>query len=249
MAVMIPFPDVASIAFAQAAGAALAGGVLMGFTGFGSTLTMVPLITLVWGPTEAVAIAIFISIVGTAQLYPGAIRIADWPDLWPAAVGALIGAPLGAIMLLTGDPEVTRRIMGGAVIAVAAIMMRGWLYRGPRNSGVSGGFGLFGGFISGYFGIGAPAVTMYYLSAERTAAVQRANIVLVLLAFSVVTISSLAIGGGVGARTLTRAVALLPVYMGGIWVGDRLFRIASDAIYRRVALWLLVAMGITVMTL
>jgi uncharacterized membrane protein YfcA len=223
MAVMIPFPDVASIAFAQAAGAALAGGVLMGFTGFGSTLTMVPLITLVWGPTEAVAIAIFISIVGTAQLYPGAIRIADWPDLWPAAVGALIGAPLGAIMLLTGDPEVTRRIMGG--------------------------FGLFGGFISGYFGIGAPAVTMYYLSAERTAAVQRANIVLVLLAFSVVTISSLAIGGGVGARTLTRAVALLPVYMGGIWVGDRLFRIASDAIYRRVALWLLVAMGITVMTL
>jgi hypothetical protein len=234
---------------AFAATAAALGGALMGFTGFGGTLVMVPLVALVWGPTDAIAISMIVATFATAQLLPVITREADWPDVWPGMMGAVIGAPLGVLMLLSTDPALTRRLMGLIIILVAVIMMRGWLYRGPRNKGICGAFGSFGGFTSGYFGMGAPAVTLYYLSGQKQPAVQRANILLVLLVHIMVVVVVLALDGRIGFNTLLLSGALYLPYAGATWIGARVFRRASHEIYRRVCLWLLIVMGITVAAL
>ena len=128
-------------------------------------------------------------------------------------------------------------------------MMRGWLYRGPRNMGVCGAFGGFGGITGGYLGIAAPAVTVYYLSAQRRPAVQRANILLVLLVNTIVVIAVLTLEGKITLTTLLLSGALLVPYAGLTWIGARAFRRASAEAYRRVCLWLLVVMGVTVAVL
>ena len=241
--------DLLTLEVAFAATAAALGGALMGFTGFGGTLITVPLVALVWGPTDAIAISMIVATIATAQLLPRITREADWPDVWPGMVAALIGVPLGVLMLLSVDPDITRRLMGVVIVLVAVIMVRGWLYRGPRNKGVCGAFGGFGGITGGYFGIAAPAVTMYYLSAQRHPAVQRANILLVLWVNTIIVVAVLTLEGRITLTTLLLSGALLVPYAGSTWIGAYAFRRASAEAYRRVCLWLLIVMGVTVAAL
>ena len=78
---------------------------------------------------------------------------------------------------------------------------------------------------------------------------QRANIIITVGIVAVVMLVALIVGGGVGIETVTRGVVISPFYMVGFWVGGRLFAIAPAELYRKVALWLLIVTGISVMVL
>lgn len=236
-------------AFVYASVAAALGGLLLGFTGFGSTLVMVPLLTFIYGPAQAVAVGVVLASLGPALLVPSAAREADWPDLAPACFMSLLIAPVGIYLLLTGDPGLTRRLMGVLVIFVALIMIRGWNYCGPRSTLTSIVCGAFTSFTNGYFGMGAPGVTIYYLSETIPATVQRANILILLCVASTVTIVGIVIGGGANWNTLLLGAALFFPFVIPMWIGARFFRQASGDIYRRVCLWLLIVMGVVVIVL
>ena len=139
--------------------------------------------------------------------------------------------------------------MGGVVIIVAVIMIRGWNYNGPRNVGTSLACRAFGGFTSGYFGMAAPAVTIYYLSSAARAAVQRANILIALGVFASVSLIAVTVGGGANWGTLVLGAALFLPFSIPIWVGAHIFRRASNEFYRRACLWLLIVMGVAVILL
>ena len=90
---------------------------------------------------------------------------------------------------------------------------------------------------------------LYFLAAQASSRVQRANILLSMLLIGAMVIVPLAIGGAVGLDTVTRCFVLMIPYGAAMWVGARVFRHTSDAIYRRVALVLLMAMGISTLFL
>ena len=235
--------------FAYTLAVTAAGGMLQGFTGFGATLVMVPLLTFVYGPAESVAVGIGLSALGSVLLLPEASRDADWPDVVPACLMAFATVPIGVSLLLALDPGVTRRLMGGIVILVALIMIRGWNYGGPRNALTSAAAGSFSGFTAVFLGRGAPGVTIYYLSGAIRAAVQRANILIVLGVVSALTMTGVAVGGGADLDSLVLGIALIPPFALPMWVGARYFRRASNEAYRRVCLWLLIVMGAAVIAL
>ena len=232
--------------FAYAVIVTATGGLLQGFAGFGATLVMVPLLSFVYGPAESVAVGIGLSALGAVLLIPDASRDADWPDVIPACLMCFIFAPAGVYLLLTGDPGMTRRLMGAIVILVAFIMIRGWNYKGPRNAFTSAVCGSFSAFTGGYFGIGAPGVAIYYLSDDIGAAVKRANILLVLCVVSAISLLAVVLGGGADMRSLIRGTALFLPFAIPMWIGARFFRRASNTVYRQVCLWLLIVMGIAV---
>ena len=235
--------------FAYTLAVTAAGGMLQGFTGFGATLVMVPLLTFVYGPAESVAVGIGLSALGSVLLLPEASRDADWPDVIPACFMAFVTVPVGVALLLAADPDVTRRLMGGIVILVALIMIRGWNYGGPRNVLTSAAAGSFSGFTAGFFGMGAPGVTVYYLSGTIRAAAQRANILIVLGVMSALAMTGVAIGGGADLGSLALGIALILPFSLPMWAGARYFRRASNEAYRRVCLWLLIVMGAAVIAL
>ncbi|MFT5171846.1 MAG: putative membrane protein YfcA [Gammaproteobacteria bacterium] len=232
--------------FAYAVIVTATGGMLQGFAGFGATLVMVPLLSFVYGPAESVAVGIGLSALGFALLIPEASREADWPDVVPASLMSLIFAPAGVYLLLHTDPGITRRLMGAMVILVALIMIRGWNYKGPRNVYTSALCGSFSAFTGGYFGIGAPGVTVYYLSDDIAAAVKRANILIVLCAGSTISLLAVVLGGGADSGSLMRGAALFFPFIIPMWIGARFFRRASSTVYRQVCLWLLIIMGVAV---
>ena len=85
---------------------------------------------------------------------------------------------------------------------------------------------------------------VYLLSGRDAAATNRANFTGYFAVTLVVLIAMMALAGLIDRNALVTAAMLLPVFMLGAWVGSRLFRKSSEALYRRVALGLLFCVGL-----
>lgn len=234
-----------TVDFGLASLLALAGGFMFGFAGFGGGLIMTPLLALIYWPTEGVVIANTIPLLVAWQALPAIRPHIRWQELSPLLIAAIFATPIGAYFLLIGDPEFVRRVMGAVVLFAAVTMMFGWTYRGPRNRLTSVVAGIVAGGMNGYVGLGGPFMSLYFLAAQASSRVQRANILLAMLLIGAMVIVPLAIWGAIGLDTVTRCFVLMVPYGAAMWIGARVFRHTTDAIYRRVALILLMAVGIS----
>lgn len=222
----------------------LVAGLLRGFTGFGGAIFAVPVLSLVYGPAPAIAVVLTSGTVGTLQLVPGALPLTRWREVLPIIGVALLATPVGTYVLLTEDPELVRRSIGVFVLAAALVMLRGWNWTGPRNMAISSAAGAFCGLVTGLGGIGGSIATLYLIASKEPIAVIRANLIVIIGALTITAFGYLVVGGAVTIDTLLKAAIYLPTYMLFIWIGSRVFRGTTDALYRRVALWLLVSVGI-----
>lgn len=241
--------QVMTLDFALGALIVVLSGMIHGYTGFGAGLLMTPLFSLLFGPVEAIAISTIVALVGSAQLYPGAARHANWRELMPIMIALVLVTPLGTYLLFNLDPEMIRRAMGGFVLLFALILMSGWIYRGRRGIGPSAAVGAIAGIISGATGVGGPPVAVYFLSSPQPAEMQRANIVIAVTVLILMVLVAVAAGGGFTVETVIRGAVLTPAYIAGTWSGSRLFAIAPKEYFKRVALWLLLATGVGIILL
>lgn len=232
--------------FAIAALAALASGVLHGYTGFGGALLMVPLLTLLYGPVPAMASTHLVGILATAQLYPAAARAARWDELAPIILAILLAAPLGVLLAQILDPALLRVGIGAIILGFAGLMLAGWRYRGRRGRGAGLVVGAVAGGVNGAAGVGGPPLALYFVSSAAAAEVQRANIIVSVGAIIVVAMASLAVAGVYDFALTTRALMLAPAYALGVWAGGRLFALAPSHYYRRAALSVLIVAGLAV---
>ncbi len=221
----------------------LVAGALRGYTGFGGAVFAIPLLSLIYGPATAVAMVLAAGAAGTAQLMPGALPLADWRRIVPLVLASLAALPLGTWLLLTADPGLVRRGIGVFVLASAIAMMRGWSWRGPRTAALDGAVGGACGLATGLGGVGGSIATLYLMSSPEPAAAIRANLVVIIGALSGAGLACLAAAGGVGAGNLPEILIYMPAYLASVWIGSRIFRGTSETTYRRVALWLLMAVG------
>ncbi len=128
--------------FLIAVAAALGAGIIHGFAGFGVGFILVPVLTLVFGPVEAVAISSSASVVASLPLIPSAARNMDRTEVLPILASLLIAVPLGAYLLTLADPEIMRRTSGGLVVISALLMLRGYQWTGQRTVGMGLGIWL-----------------------------------------------------------------------------------------------------------
>lgn len=232
--------------FAFAASAAFLAGTVRGFSGFGAGLVMTPLLALVYGPVDAVAIMMITVLIGGMQMIPAAMPYATKRDLMPIALACVFSTPVGTYILVTGDPDSMRRFIGFFVLISALIMLKGWSYTGKRNVRVSFAAGIFSGFANGAGGVGGPPVTLYLISSNEPAVVKRANIAMASTLQALLTVAPLAFSGVISRDLLLRSAALLIPFVCALILGGRLFSRVDDRVYRLFALWLLVVIGVTV---
>jgi len=227
----------------------LAAGVVRGFTGFGSALVIVPLLALLWTPTEAIALAFGLGVVASVQLVPRAARQANWREIGPMAAATVLATPLGTMILLGVEPALMRRIIAALILIVTLTFLRGWQYRGPR--GAVPGFiaGALGAVINGVAGVGGPSVVLYLMSLPDTVAIQRANIVIQISLMGFVGLVYLAIADAVGGGDLVRIAALAGPMILGTWIGSQLFRRLPATVFRVVVMWTLIVVSACILVL
>jgi uncharacterized protein len=113
---LIEFPNFESLAatphdrrFAAAVAIAVLAGVVRGFSGFGSGLIYVPLMTAVY--LEARFATVSFMLMDYVCFAPDMIRAVPqchWREIMPAFTAAIVTAPLGTMMQNTVDPVMLR---------------------------------------------------------------------------------------------------------------------------------------------
>jgi uncharacterized membrane protein YfcA len=233
----IPFPaEYLDVRLVYAALSVFAAGLIRGFSGFGSALINAPILSLIWGPTVGVPVAALVEIAPAIQLTPKAIKVAHWKTIWAISLPALVLLPAGTFILVSVPADEMRRAIGAIVLIVALILWSGWRYRGPRGTGPAIGVGLFGGALAGATGVAGPPVILYLMSSDDSPALTRANLIayfsVILVGFMVV----LTFKGLITTEIVWLVGALLIPFVVGAAIGTKMFPLASERVFRIIAL-------------
>jgi uncharacterized protein len=243
------FTDLLTINFLLAFGIVILGGIMHGYTGWGGGMVMMPLMTLIFPPVESLALICVGGIVLTAQLYPSAMRTANWVAMRPLYIMLFIATPLGGLLLLYLDPSLVRKVIGVIIIAASILILTGWQYRGHRGIGAASVFGSIAGLANGFSGVGGPAMVVYILAHPDEPKVQRANIVLGAGLQIILITLTLTLTGGVTLNTLIMGAFLVPGQMIGGWLGVKIFTVAPQENFKKITLIAIVVLGASVVIL
>jgi len=225
----------------------IASGIVRGFTGFGSALVMVPPLAFLWTPAEAVGMALGLGFISSLVIIPKALPNVCWRDIAPMAAATLLFTPLGTLGLVGFAAEPVRKIIAALILAITLVMLRGWQYRGPRGPVPGAVAGAVGGIVNGIAGIGGPAAVLYLMSLPDAVQTQRANIVLQVAFMGAVSAIYLMISNVLDTTLLLTIAALAVPMIFGTWIGGRLFLILPAAAFRRIVMWLLVVVSVTIL--
>ncbi|MBT3916947.1 MAG: sulfite exporter TauE/SafE family protein [Rhodospirillaceae bacterium] len=224
-----------------------AGGVVRGYTGFGSGLIMVPLFSLLWSPVDAVATTVGLGLFAGVQMAFVNLKITNWREVAPMIAALIFITPLGTMLLVSLDADIVKKITAAVILFVTAISLRGWQYRGPRGHGPSFVAGAIGAFINGLAAVGGPAVVLYLITMPDSAKVQRANIATIASLMGVAVCISTFSSGHVGSGVLLNILIFAIPYMIFVWMGIWLFAILPGTAFRLIVLWILVCISIAIL--
>ncbi|MCW5736411.1 MAG: sulfite exporter TauE/SafE family protein [Enhydrobacter sp.] len=237
-------PDLLAISFLIAAGVAVIAGMVRGFAGFGAAMMMTPVFSALYGPETGISLCLLLEIAVALPLLPRAAKYVDWRRIGLLMLAAMVGAPLGNLALTQVAPEPMRWTISAIVLAAVVLLASGWRFHGEWRAPVTLGIGATSGFLNGLSGMAGPPIAFYYLAGNETVTRVRANLTTYFVFVDAVALLVFAGRGMVHRDTGVLALCLAPAVIAGGLLGERLFPLASEAFYRRLALGLLVGVAI-----
>ena len=216
-------------------GVTLLSGVVRGFSGFGSALIYIPLVSAVYEPKIAAASFVLIDFFCTIPL---AVR--GWPacnkrEVMPLTVACAITIPLGVLLLLYMDPIWLRWAIALLILGMVVVLISGWRYRKPVSLPLTLGVGLVSGISGGATTITGPFAIVYWLGSASGAAVVRANLLVFFLLTDALVIAVYWMQGLLTAPSIALALLIALPFLAAVTAGARLFHGASELTYRRIA--------------
>lgn len=226
---------IAAPEFWPLAGIAALAGLVRGFTGFGAAMVFVPLAALYLPPIAVIVALMIMDVGGSLMLARGAIPQAQGREVGGLFAGAVVGLPLGVLLLERADPQAFRWIVPAIVLAALAAMLSGWRYTGAPGRGATVAVGGASGLLGGFAGLAGPPVILFFLGGPERAVRIRASIITYFIATSVLGFAVFGLRGALSAEALVWAAVLAPAFLAATFAGARMFRLAGEAQYRYVA--------------
>lgn len=221
--------------FPYALAIATIAGLVRGFSGFGSALIYMPLISAIYSPAVA---APTILLIDTLCGLPFAIHA--WPqanrrEVLPVSVGGVVGVPLGVLALLYVSPLTLRWFIALLVLAAVAVLAAGWRYHGKPTLPASLSVGALSGFGGGAVQIGAPPLLVFWLGGKNSATTVRANIMVYFILQGSLSFVLYLYNGLFDGETIVLSLLFGVPFAVAMFGGAYWFKGASDVLYRRVA--------------
>lgn len=233
MSALLP-SGVSVFALAALMAVALIASIARGFSGFGAALIFMPLASTVAAPRTVAALLLLIDLIAAAPFAPKAWKQADRKAVVLMVLGGLVTIPLGTYALTQFDSVTTRWIIAAFVAALLVLLISGWRYHGKAHPAATIGVGGMAGFCSGLAQTGGPPVVAYWLGQPIPGPIARANIILYFAMADVIAFGSYLAGSILTTDVVKLALLVGPVYGFGLFIGARLFGVASDALFRRI---------------
>ena len=185
------------------AGVAFLAAFVQGVAGFGSALVAMPLLSLVLEVRDAAALVALLSLAINAALLLPVRRELPWRRVAPLLAGSLAGIPAGVLLLAGADPRLARGLLGAALVATSAALLRERRPKIGEGRGAALAAGALAGLLGGAFNMNGPVVTLYAAARGWEKRETHAALQLYFLA------SGLAIAALHGAVGITRGPVLL----------------------------------------
>ncbi|MGQ0580426.1 MAG: sulfite exporter TauE/SafE family protein [Reyranella sp.] len=237
-------PDLLASSFLISAAVACIAGMVRGFAGFGAAMLMTPVFSALYGPATGIALCLLLEIAVALPLLPAVVRLVDWRQLGLLLAAAVVLVPVGTHVLTLTEPEPMRWAISAIILVAVALLASGWRYPGRPRPATTLAAGAASGFLNGLSGMAGPPIAFYYLAGQDTAAHVRANLTTYFVFVDLAAIAMFASRGLIGWDTGVHGLVLAPAVMLGGLLGERLFPLASELFYRRLALGLLVGVAI-----
>lgn len=196
--------------------------------GFGYALMAVPLLSLVVGTKDAVALSSLSGLAGTGLM---AIRLrhrTDRPVVKRLLLGAVVGMPLGIVVLRRAPAPPLQVAVSVVVLLAVALLASGFRLRreSPRTEL---GAGFLSGMINTSIGIGGPPVVLVLQAAEHEQHAFRATTVSYFVVSNLVALPLFLASGVVSSSTWAVGVFAVPAALVGTLVFERVaFRVRTE---------------------
>ena len=223
--------------------------VMRAFTGFGFALTAVPVFSLFMAPTQAVVLSasltLAVSLV-TLKTYWGKYPLRSMGVI---VAWAALGTAVGAYALSQISVDQFQLWIGSALI-IACLALALW-QPAPRTGTphpVWGTLtGLASGLLNGAFAIPGPPIVIYAMATEAQAPERaRALLLMFFLFAAIAALLSYSVAGYVTAQSPWLFLLALPAMLIGDKLGYFLFYRYGDALYRKVAMGVMFAVGLAI---
>ena len=205
---------------------------IRGVTGFGMAIVLVPLLTLVVRPDEAVVVAILLQfLIGPVGLKT-ILADSERPSSLIIAGSAMLATPLGLWLLARISPDLARILIAG--VAISAFLFVLIPKRGTKPLRVTYTVltGLGAGVLTGFAGMPGPPVVPYYLRHGVSPQQARASMMLVFFATAVAGTLAASVSGMANNKLVMVTFLLLPPMLFGNWLGARAFGKMDPVLWR-----------------
>lgn len=222
----------------------LGGYVVLGLTGFGSALVIVPLLAWQWPLAEVVALVLMLDLPASLMHSGLNWRRVQWPELRKLLPGMVLGTLLG--LWLTHHLS-SRWPLLALGVYVALVGLRALRARQPQPPvherwGVVYGTGI--GVVEMLFGTAGPVVVAWLTRRLPDPHLLRATIPMVMAVAVLTVLTGMAWDGRLSQASLWQRWALLIVpALAGVWMGHRLAHRVPVARLRQIICALLVLSG------
>ena len=227
------------------AGLAAAAGVARGLSGFGIGLIMMPIGASLLTPAFMVPVLSVLDCPASLVLVREAWKQVDRRALAWLAGAALVAMPAGIALLKVVEAETLAIAVNVMVLATALALLAGLKISGEASRLRTVVTGALSGLMQGAAALPGPAVILGWVAAQVPGPTLRANIIAYFALIDAIAVVMLTLSGVFTWDTLIFGLSLLPIYLGGVVVGRRLFGVISERAFRRVVLGLVILGSVT----
>jgi len=222
---------------------AFLAGLIRGFAGFGGPATMLVILTWFMTPVQVIAKVLVIECIAVTSLAWRVRQEINWRISITLTLPTLLSMPIGHWLLTHTDPELMRRFISFAILLSCVLMLMQWRYRTRLTRLRLIAVGLVGGVIIGASYI-AMVVVAVILMGPYDRNESRTLFLFWSFCVSVWYVVLSVISGQTGLQSVATAMPAAATYFLGSWIGANWFAHATEASYRRYALFLLSALAL-----
>ena len=208
-------------------------------SGFGYALLAVPLLSILVGPKDAVAIAMVSGATASGIMAVRLWALVDRPPLTRMLAGALLGMPIGIIGLRELPEDPLRVALAVVVLVMVVVLASGYRFRSTRH-GTQVVAGFASGLLNTSIGTAGPPVVVTLQAGEMPQHTFRATTVAFFACCNIVAVPLVIASGVVTGSTWRAALVAIPSVFAGTAIGSRIAPLIGPERFRSVVLGLLV---------
>jgi uncharacterized membrane protein YfcA len=219
-------------------------GFTQGFTGFGSALIMLPLLTLLMGVKTVVPLVILLGLCINLILLMQVYREINWERIFVLLAGNVPGILCGVYILKVMSTSFLEVIIGVLLITFPPYLMLKSIPEREVARKWALPVGFLSGVLSGSVGAGGPPVIIYTAMQPWSKLAIKSTLVGFFLLTSVVASLAQAVGGLMTGKVLTLFAWSMPALFTGVLTGSWLFDRVDSGVYKKVLNVLLMLLGV-----